>query len=391
MAGRGSPGPSLLPVEGLETLCAVLRRRGYRLVGPTVRDGAIVYDEIQGPADLPVGWTDEQDGGTYRLKRRADQARFGYAVGPHSWKKFLFPSATRLWQARRTRDGGFETLENGEPAPRYAFIGVRSCELHAIAVQDRVFLEGAHPDPTYKARRENAFIVAVNCGQAGGTCFCVSMKTGPKATFGYDLALTETLEGGRHAFVVEVGTERGAEVLNEVAHAEAGVEDLKAADRAVARAAAQMGRMMDTTGIKELLYRNYDHPRWDDVAGRCLTCANCTMVCPTCFCSTVEDTSDLTGEHAERWRRWDSCFTMDFSYIHGGPVRSSARSRYRQWMTHKLATWIDQFGTSGCVGCGRCITWCPVGIDITEEVRAIRESERRPAGPPAEEEKDADP
>jgi Fe-S-cluster-containing hydrogenase component 2 len=140
-----------------------------------------------------------------------------------------------------------------------------------------------------------------------------------------------------------------------------------------------MGRSMDTTDIKELLYRNYDHPRWRNVASRCLTCANCTMVCPTCFCTTVEDVTDLTGNQAERWRKWDSCFTVDFSYIHGGSVRASPESRYRQWMTHKLATWIDQFGTSGCVGCGRCITWCPVAIDITEEVRAIRATDHAAA------------
>jgi sulfhydrogenase subunit beta (sulfur reductase) len=139
-----------------------------------------------------------------------------------------------------------------------------------------------------------------------------------------------------------------------------------------------MGRTLDTADIKALLYRNYEHPRWDNAAARCLTCGNCTMVCPTCFCTTVEDVTDLKGEHAERWQKWDSCFTMDFSYIHGGIIRSSPKARYRQWMTHKLATWIDQFGTSGCVGCGRCITWCPVAIDITEEVRAIRESERPP-------------
>ena len=390
MAECELPAPSVLTADGLEALFAALCRRDYRLVGPTVRDGAIVYDEIRSPADLPAGWTDEQDGGTYRLKPRNDRALFGYAVGPHSWKKFLFPPATRLWQAHRTGNGGFEISKDREEPPKFAFIGVRSCELHAIAVQDRVFLEGKHVDPTYKARRERAFIVAVNCGQAGGTCFCVSMKAGPKATFGFDLALTETLEGGRHQFVAEVGTERGAEVLIEVPRGEAASEDLVAAEQAVARAASQMGRTMDTAGIKDLLYRNYDHPRWDDVARRCLTCANCTMVCPTCFCSTVEDTSDLKSEHAERWRKWDSCFTMDFSYIHGGNVRSTPRARYRQWMTHKLATWIDQFGTSGCVGCGRCITWCPVGIDITEEVRAIRESEQRPPAPPAREAKDAD-
>jgi ferredoxin len=202
------------------------------------------------------------------------------------------------------------------------------------------------------------------------------MQTGPKATFGFDLVITEVLESERHYFVLEPGTEKGQAILNELPQRTANSEERQKADAIVAQTAEQMGRTIDTTNIKELLYRNLEHPRWDNVANRCLTCANCTMVCPTCFCTTVEDVTDLTGEHAERWRRWDSCFTMDFTYLHGGSVRASTKSRYRQWMTHKLASWIDQFGTSGCVGCGRCITWCPVGIDITEEVRAIRATEQ---------------
>jgi ferredoxin len=340
-------------------------------VGPTIREGAIVYDRVASASDLPAGWTDEQDGGKYRLKRRKDEAIFGYVVGPHSWKKFLFPPMQRLWQAQR-EEKGFMVLPEKQEPPKFAFLGVRSCELHAIEVQDKVFLNGAYVGPGYKARRENLFMIAVNCGVAGGTCFCVSMNTGPKAEAGYDLALTEVLEGDKHYFVVEAGTAKGKEVLAEIPHKPAGDAERRAAERIVSETAQHMGRAMETAGIKELLYANYEHPRWENVASRCLTCANCTMVCPTCFCSTVEDATDLSGDHAERWRKWDSCFTLDFSYIHGGSVRSTPKSRYRQWMTHKLATWIDQFGTSGCVGCGRCITWCPVGIDITEEVRAIR-------------------
>ncbi|HEY9228950.1 MAG TPA: 4Fe-4S dicluster domain-containing protein, partial [Gemmatimonadaceae bacterium] len=153
---------------------------------------------------------------------------------------------------------------------------------------------------------------------------------------------------------------------------DASTEEERRADDIVSATARSMGRTMDTTDIKELLYRNPEHPRWDDVADRCLACTNCTLVCPTCFCASVEEMSDLAGETSEQWRRWDSCFTLDHSYMHGGSVRGSIRARYRQWLTHKVASWIDQFGTSGCVGCGRCITWCPVGIDITEEVAAIR-------------------
>jgi sulfhydrogenase subunit beta (sulfur reductase) len=362
--------------QQLDGLLDALRRRKFRLVGPTLRDGAVAYDDIASSADLPAGWTDEQDGGTYRLKKRDDDALFGYNVGPQSWKRNLFPPSSLLWRGRK--DGAGATMAPADqPTERLAFIGVRSCELHAIAIQDRVFMGGDHVDPIYAARRDGVFIVVVNCGQAGGTCFCVSMETGPKASSGFDLALTELLEDRAHGFLVEIGTERGAEVMTEVVHRPAETEEIEAADRIIERTAASMGRRMDTEGIKGLLYANFEHPRWDDVAGRCLACANCTMVCPTCFCFSVEDVTDLAGEEMERHRLWDSCFTVDHSYIHGGSVRVSNRSRYRQWMTHKLATWIDQFGTSGCVGCGRCITWCPVGIDITEEVAAIRASDAR--------------
>ncbi len=367
----------VVPKAGLQQVFSNLRAAEFTLIGPTVREGAIAYDEISSIDDLPIGWTEEQDGGTYRLKKRGDGALFGFTVGPDSWKRYLYPPVLRLWQA--TRDGGGLQIRSGPlEAPKYAFVGVRSCEIHAIAVQDRVFLQGDYVDPTYKARRENAFLLAVNCGQAGGTCFCASMQTGPKVTFGFDLALTEVCEGDAHYFLVEVGTEAGGEMLRGVAYSQARDEERARGERIVARTAEQMGRTLDTADIKDLLYRNYEHPRWDDVAGRCLTCANCTMVCPTCFCATVEDVTDLAGERAGRWRKWDSCFTMDFSYIHGGSIRATPRARYRQWMIHKLAAWIDQFGTSGCVGCGRCITWCPVAIDITEEVRVIRQSERVP-------------
>jgi formate hydrogenlyase subunit 6/NADH:ubiquinone oxidoreductase subunit I len=355
----------------LQHLITVLRDRGYTVVGPMERDGAIVYDELATAGDLPIGWTDEQDGGTYRLRKRDDDAAFGYAVGPHSWKRFLFPPVQHLWQAS-LQDGEISVPPDETPAPRYAFIGVRSCELHAIAIQDRVFMGGQYVDPVYRARREQLFIVAVNCMTAGGTCFCVSMGTGPEATAGYDLAMTEILGRADHYFVVQAGSEAGASVLADLPRRAATADDRERARQVVAETAAHMGRSMETEGIRDLLVLNAEHPRWQDVADRCLSCGNCTMACPTCFCTNVEDVTDLTGTQAVRQRSWDSCFTMSFSYIHGGSVRRSTRSRYRQWMTHKLSTWWDQFGTSGCVGCGRCITWCPVGIDITAEVAAIR-------------------
>ncbi len=373
--------PVVIEPPALQTLVSVLRERGFTVLGPTVSSGAIVHAELASADALPAGWTDEQDGGSYRLVRRADDAVFAYNAGPQSWKSALFPATLRLFKARRGPDGGI-AIEEPPPPPRYAFIGVRSCDLHAIAIQDRVFLGDRHVDHDYEARRRDAFIVAVNCAKAGGTCFCVSMGTGPRAGEGFDLALTELLDADGHRFLVEVGSERGADVLAELEQRPAGDDDEWRAEEVVAATAASMGRTLDTDGIRELLYENAENPRWEEVSQRCLTCGNCTLACPTCFCSTVEDVTDLSATEAERTREWDSCFTLGHSYIHGGSVHASGRSRYRQWMTHKLASWIDQFGSSGCVGCGRCITWCPVAIDITEEAAAIRDLDLRDLAAP---------
>ena len=356
-----------IPKEDLQGIFDALRGMGYTLVGPTLGEGAIIYDEIEGVDDLPIGWGDEQEAGTYRLRRRDDGAYFGYVVGPHSWKKYLYPPVMTLFSVER-RNGTFKLAAPSEETPRYAFIGVRACELQAIAVQDRVFLGGPYQEPHYKARRQGAFILAVNCTEPGGTCFCASMRTGPRVGPGFDLALTELEE----VFLVEVGSEVGRQVLAGLDWRPAGAFELQAARQAMAEAEQRMGRRMETSDLPNLLYQNLEHPRWDEVAQRCLSCTNCTQVCPTCFCSDVVEVSDLTGQKTGRVRVWDSCFSLEFSHVHGGNIRPATRSRYRQWLTHKLASWIDQFGVSGCVGCGRCITWCPVGIDITEEVNAIR-------------------
>ena len=366
------PGDSLvIEPAALDALLGSLRGHGHTPVGPTVRDGAVVLAEIDAASQLPAGWADEQDNGRYRVVRRGDGALFAHAVGPHSWKRWLHPPTVVRWRARRA-DTGFVAEPETLAPPRYAFVGVRPCELAAIRVQDGVFLGGPFVDPAYRARRDGVFVVAVQCGAPSGSCFCASMGTGPAAEDGFDLALTEVLDDGRHEILVAVGTARGAEVAAELPHRPAEAADLGRADAVRARARAALARSIETDGLKELLYRRYEDPHWDEVGKRCLGCANCTMVCPTCFCATVEDATDLAGAGTERRRIWDSCFSQEFSYVHGGSVRTSAGARYRQWITHKLATWHDQFGTSGCVGCGRCITWCPVGIDITAEARAVR-------------------
>lgn len=360
----------VLDRSDFHSLFDTLARHGYQVLGPVLQDGTITIDRITSVSDLPAGWTDVQAPGSYRVKKRSDQRLFGYVVGQHSWKRFLNPPVTTLMRIRR-ENGRIAITPEPLQTEKYAFLGVRSCDVAGIRIMDRVMLEGPYADERYRARRQNSLIIAVNCSEARGCCFCVSMDTGPKAASGFDLAMTEVLDSDHHYFVLEAGSDQGRKVLEELPTRPADEGEREAADAEVARAAQQMGRALNTHGLAEKLAQQHEHPRWSQVAKRCLSCGNCTMVCPTCFCMTIEDHSDLTNENAERRRLWDSCFSREFSYIHGGHVRDSVASRYRQWLMHKLSTWQDQFGSFGCVGCGRCIVWCPVGIDITEEAAAI--------------------
>lgn len=382
-SSRPSPGDSvLLPKSQLQQVLDALQQAGFRTIGPRVEQGAVIYDELESIEDCPIGLIDEQDGGHYRLRESDDAGYFDYVVGPHSLKNYLFPPRETVQELVQL-DTGWESQTPEISGPPLAILGVRSCDLHALRVQDRTFLEGPYVDPGYKRRRERLFLIAVNCRRAAATCFCHSMQTGPAVSSSHDLALTELED----AFLVDVGSDSGADVMQhadyspataaDVEHARslsAGLEQQMHARSGDSQAAEQpRPRSMDTTDIRDLLLGNLDHPRWDEVAQRCLGCTNCTMVCPTCFCSTVEEVTDLTGEHVRRERAWASCFTGEHSYLSSGVVRPTIKAQYRQWLTHKLASWIDQFGTSGCIGCGRCITWCPVGIDLTEEVAAIRQ------------------
>lgn len=365
---------SILLRKDFDALLIALRELGYETVGPTVRDGAIVLDRIESVSDLPIGKTALLEPGKYRIKDRTDEALFGYAVGPTSAKQWLFPPRRTLFRAK---------VENGQiafgPTPelprKTAILGLRACDLKAIEVQDRVFMSHAFSDPFYQAMRKRLFLAVIDCAEPASTCFCTSMGGGPAADSGFDARITEFLDENGHRFLVEAGSDLGERFLRSLPVRPATKEDLRTREDMRERAEAAITKRLETRGIRDLLYRNAENPRWHQVAERCLACANCTMVCPTCFCSSVEEVTEVGSHTIGRDRAWDSCFNEGFSYIHGGSVRVSTMARYRQWMTHKLAAWIDQFDCSGCVGCGRCITWCPVGIDITEEAAAIRSSD----------------
>ena len=365
LPGHGS-GPWFLARANLGLLLDLLGEDGRTIIGPTVLDGAVVYAEITSEDHLPAGVGDEQSPGHYSLVNHGDRRVFDYTVGPLSPKRWTFPPIVALNVGRR--EGRTVTFEASPiDPPKLAFFGVRACELAALGIQDRVFLGGPYTDEDYRARRRNALVVAVNCTTSASTCFCTSMGTGPEVRGGYDLVLTELDEG----FVVRAGSPEGADLIARLPLRGADAGQLFRAAEEVGKVAATIGDPVPTAGLHDRLLAQFDSPQWAKVAERCLSCANCTMVCPTCFCSSVTQRSDLDGGVSTSDRVWDFCFTAGFAKVAGGNFRSRPRDRYRQWLTHKFATWVDQFGTFGCVGCGRCIAWCPVGIDIREELLAV--------------------
>lgn len=355
-----------LPRHAMQSLIDALRDEGYRVVGPRVSEGAILYADLDDVADLPQGWRDVQQPGRYRLEQGGGERCFAWANGPQALKPFLFSSRETLWRARRDEGGGMSFRETIPREPPLAVIGARACDLSALDLQDRHFLDAIR-DPYYAARRDGLFIVAVHCTHPAETCFCASTGDGPRAERGFDLALSELDDG----YLVEEGSERGAAMARKLPLQLATVDQAAQAEAGIAAAAARQTRCLSPGNLQSTLFARLDHARWREVAERCLSCGNCTSVCPTCFCHAGHDAPSLDGQVSEHVREWDSCFTEGHSYIHGIVIRAETAPRYRQWLTHKLGSWHEQYGRSGCVGCGRCIAWCPVGIDLTEAAAAI--------------------
>jgi len=356
-----------IPKPAFNSILAHLKEDGYITIGPRVKNETLVYEPIETLDDLPQGYSTIQKPGQFRLIQDKHSSYFDAIPGSHSFKQFLFPSRTELFTLRKNHNG-WDTVEGQPESPKYAFIGVRACELAAIQIQDNIFMRSDFTDPIYRARRERTVIISVNCTHPAETCFCTSMGTGPRVGSGFDLNITEW----DNVFVLTIGSELARKLLTGVPFEDARGYILTNVEHKLEHAEQQISRTLDTSDLPELILDHLDDPYWNEIGKRCLGCANCTQVCPTCFCWDTVDTMSLDGQETKRERMWDSCFNPGYSYQAGGNTRPTIYSRYRQWLSHKMGTWKQQFGTFGCVGCGRCITWCPAEIDITEEIAALR-------------------
>lgn len=363
----------VIPKPQFDTILKTLKGQDYQLEGPQVKDHTVILGPIENLADLPKGYTSQEEPGKYTLSSNGTENYFDVTSGPHTWKKYFFPPKTQLMVFQQDGDQKDWVTKSAEKeTPSYALIGVRPCDLAGIQIQDKIFLNGERCDPVYQERRKNALIVAVNCTEPCETCFCTSMGTGPKADYGFDLALTELDE----KFLIEIRSDKGQKALVGLDYESATEEYLREAKTVLDKAIGNIKlNLPDPEKLEVELLENLDHPEWDEVAARCLSCGSCTLVCPTCFCWDTTDKTFLPGDIVIRERSWDSCFNPDYSYVAHGNTRPNTRARYRQWLTHKFASWYEQNGSSGCVGCGRCLTWCPAEINHLEEIAAIRQGE----------------
>lgn len=348
-------------------------KSAYRVIGPKVEDSVIILSDIE-YADIPSGYRDQQGKGTYRISKGDDINIFSFSNGPDSFKRFLYPPSSEIFSFQKGRKG-FQVRPSAYSERAVAFLGIRSCDISALKLYDRIFLEGHVKDRNYQRLRSDSLVIALNCIYPGDNCFCSSMGTGPEVKDGFDIALTELDD----SFLIEIKTVRGREALEGLPLEEAESKDIAGKDSRIENCRKMIKKSIRAQELPSVIYRNLEHPRWTEIAKRDLECGNCTQVCPTCFCNSSYDhieISSISKKYIEfsgtRMRTWDSCFSRNFARVHGGNFRPSRRARYRQWMSHKLAYTFEQFGLTGCVGCGRCITWCPAGIDITEELEALR-------------------
>ena len=359
-------GSGFLPRKNFQQLFDVLQQQGFRCIGPRVVDDAIVYTDIDSSDDLSRGIEVEQQPGRYALSQHNHQRQFAWSNSAQALKPLTFASREILWQCHKDSQGNLSFEQHQPAVDNIAFIGARACDLAAFRLQQQHFLKPQATDPWFKQRMSHMLIVAVHCSHASATCFCSNTGDGPEVEQNFDIAMHELDDG----FIVQAGSYNGEKILALLQLDAISDEQTQQAEQQLAQCASQQTRQLPDQ-VQHRLLTQLDNAHWQQIGERCLSCGNCTAVCPTCFCHQQHDELSMPDDTGIHFRQWSSCFTHNHSYISGHSFRPDSASRYRQWATHKFANWFEQYGRSGCVGCGRCISWCPVGIDVTAELQQL--------------------
>ncbi len=343
--------------DELKTLFDQIKSRDYNIIGPKLENSAVRLKNLSDFAEIPYGFGDEQAPGRYRVAENGGAFR----NGPDSPKMLLYPPELLLFTVKPDLDIEYPSYE----FKRTALFGIKPCDLAAIKIMDDV--QGTLGDQYYTRMREKLLLVVENCTEPGETCFCSTMGTGPFATRGFDISYTRLEED---LVLFQPGSDLGVELLSELS-LEPASDEVVDRFRAVMTEASKKARAeFSLENLPEILEIGVEAETYRKIAEKCLGCANCNMVCPTCFCFDIVDEPELDGS-AKRIRIWDGCHSYSYGQVAGGHFRKSLHARYRHWVLHKFVYWIRQFGAFGCVGCGRCITWCPAGIDIRQVIKDV--------------------
>lgn len=352
--------------DDLQQLFQLLQDQGYRVIGPRLDSHAIVYDEIRTAEQLPSGMEVRQAPGRYELHQREHGRHFSWANTAQTIKPLTFAPNETLWTCQRDEQGNLQFQQQLPEAGSLAVIGARACDLAALKLQQQHFLNQHAEDPWFKQRFGSMLIIAVHCSHAADTCFCHATGDGPEVRDGYDIAMHELDDG----YLLEAASYTGETLAKQLPLSAISQAQQQQADDQLQQCRDGQSRTLPSQ-LQHTLMARLEHQQWEKVGERCLSCGNCTAVCPTCFCHQQHDDVSLADDSAVHYRQWSSCFSHNHGYLSGFSLRPTPARRYRQWLTHKFGSWHDQYGRSGCVGCGRCISWCPVGIDVTEELHAI--------------------
>jgi sulfhydrogenase subunit beta (sulfur reductase) len=329
--------PKVVEKKKLAALGKAIIADGYRLFGPVLQDDGIVLAEFDEEPEF-------------------DLAYKNFKMSP---KEFFLPQSEVV-----CRFCGGEAIE-GEAAPeeKRVIFGLRPCDARAIWLMDKVFLEDP-VDVYYEEKRKNTVVISLACSDPEDTCFCSSVGGSPAGSEGSDILVFDLGE----ELVFDPVTARGEDFLGQFSKVtrDAAKKEIAEKDRIAEEGSSQMEKL-SLDGIAEKLAASYDSEMWDAPSQKCLGCGTCTFFCPTCHCFDVTDET-FKGE-GRRVRTWDSCMYSLFTlHASGHNPRPSQKERTRQRFMHKFSYSKENHGELFCVGCGRCITHCPVNLDLREVI-----------------------